>query len=523
MENGNKRMAWTEKQNITVKSYLSLLILFFISQSLPAQKDIADMRWKQVVYGQPDDWYGSEEAIRIAENVLLYQLNIGGWPKNTPMHNVLSKREKKVLKKLQPTNKGATTDNGATVMELTYLSKVYKCTGNSAYKAAFLRGIDYLIEAQYPNGGWPQFYPMRKGYYTHITFNDESMVNIMRVMKAISQKSDVYSIVADDKTVLKAKQAFEKGIKVILESQYKQNGVLTSWCAQHDEKTLEPAKARAYELPSLSGSESAGIVLLLMEIENPSPEIVNAVQSAVRWFEKVKIQGIRVESSKTKDGSMERRVVTDENAPPLWARFYELEDNRPFFCDRDGIKKYSMAEIGPERRNGYGWYSDNPQKVLDVYVNWQSKWGGTQYDIRREDMQEALQSKESMLAYRDACRRRYLNILGQFPEKTPLNPQVTKINQNKDYRIENVLFESLPNHHVAANYYVPNGEGPFPAALIFCGHEMTSKATESYQRTAILFAKNGFAALVVDPISQGEMVQFTDKLRSDYVFNWQLL
>jgi len=83
-------------------------------------------------------------------------------------------------------------------------------------------------------------------------------------------------------------------------------------------------------------------------------------------------------------------------------------------------------------------------------------------------------------------------------------------NETWDYRIENILFESLPEHHVAANIYVPEGKGPFPAVLIFCGHEMTSKATESYRKTAILFAENGFVALVVDPISQGEMVQFTD-------------
>lgn len=133
-----------------------------------------------------------------------------------------------------------------------------------------------------------------------------------------------------------------------------------------------------------------------------------------------------------------------------------------------------------------------------------------QYDLRRVDIGDALQSSESMLAYREASRQRYHGLLGQFPAETPLNPQVTGIIRNEGYRVENVLFESLPKHHVAANLYVPEGEGPFPAALIFCGHELTSKATESYQKTAILFAKNGFVALVVDPISQGEMVQFTD-------------
>lgn len=134
-----------------------------------------------------------------------------------------------------------------------------------------------------------------------------------------------------------------------------------------------------------------------------------------------------------------------------------------------------------------------------------------QYDLRRQAIHDALKSKENIFAYRDACRKKYLDLLGGFPEKTPLNPQITLTVRQEGYRIENVLFESRPGHHVAANFYLPDGEGPFPAALIFCGHEMTSKATESYQRTAILFAKNGFASLVVDPISQGEMVQFTNE------------
>ena len=106
------------------------------------------------------------------------------------------------------------------------------------------------------------------------------------------------------------------------------------------------------------------------------------------------------------------------------------------------------------------------------------------YDLRRTAIAKALQSKEKMLAYRNECRQKYKDLLGQFPEKTPLHAQITKTNKLEGYRIENVIFESFPHHHVTANFYIPDGQGPFPAALLFCGHEMTSKATESYQKTA---------------------------------------
>jgi hypothetical protein len=133
-----------------------------------------------------------------------------------------------------------------------------------------------------------------------------------------------------------------------------------------------------------------------------------------------------------------------------------------------------------------------------------------QYDQRRMDIECALKSEEDLAEYRALCREKYINILGEFPEKTPLNPKITNRIPQKGFAIENIIFESRPDHHVTANLYIPDTRGPFPAVLIFCGHEMTSKATESYQKTAILFATNGFVVMVVDPVSQGERVQFTD-------------
>jgi len=133
-----------------------------------------------------------------------------------------------------------------------------------------------------------------------------------------------------------------------------------------------------------------------------------------------------------------------------------------------------------------------------------------QYDLRRYSLATAMTSVKGIEKYREECRERYLGLLGDMPEKTPLNPLVTGTSERDGFFVENVIFESRPNHHVTANLYLPDSKGPFPAVLLFCGHEMTSKATDSYQETAILFVRNGFAVLAVDPVSQGERVQFTD-------------
>ncbi|GAB2533248.1 alpha/beta hydrolase family protein [Rufibacter soli] len=133
------------------------------------------------------------------------------------------------------------------------------------------------------------------------------------------------------------------------------------------------------------------------------------------------------------------------------------------------------------------------------------------YDARREKIAKALASPEGVKSYQAEVKKEFLRVLGPFPEKQALNAKVTKVIKQKGVRVENLIYESRPNHHVTANLYVPEGKGPFPAVLLMNGHEMTSKATESYQKTARLFAAHGFVVLSVDPYSQGERVQLTDK------------
>jgi len=351
-----------------------LLFLSVLSLSLQAQNTYKN--WPDIIRKNDAAWFGTTEAKAIAENVLLYQRNIGGWPKNIQMQNALSETEKQKLTALKSDLHEITTDNGATSQEMLFMSKMYAQVKDERYKESFLKGLNYILEAQYANGGWPQFYPLKKGYYTHITYNDNSMVNILIILKEISEETDYYSIKPSKEIVEKTKKAFDKGIDCILKTQYKQNGVLTAWCAQHDEVTLAPANARAFELASLSGFESAKIVLLLMSIDKPSPEIITAVKSAQAWFEKTKITDLEEKRVLNDAGKIiDKKMISTTNAAPIWARFMDLETNEPFFCDRDGIKKKSLDQIGSERRNGYAWYSDAPKEVLKKYPEWAIKSG----------------------------------------------------------------------------------------------------------------------------------------------------
>ena len=171
--------------------------------------------------------------------------------------------------------------------------------------------------------------------------------------------------------------AVQRGIDCILKTQVKQNGKLTAWCAQYDAKTLQPAKARMFELPSLSGMESVGIVRFLMRIEDPSKDIISSVKGAMEWFDKVKIVGYKfVDIAAPNEASGKDRVfVPDDKGGVIWARFYDLETNEPFFTGRDSQRKKTVAEIENERRTGYAWYGTWPAKLIEKeYPAWKAKW-----------------------------------------------------------------------------------------------------------------------------------------------------
>lgn len=360
-----------------------MLCLFTASSSAQQQpwqgqgatdnRPLVQRQWGQVAERMPAAWYGSDESRAVAEQVLTYQRPSGGWPKNQPMHRPLTDSVRALL--ADPNGPyEATMDNNATSTEMKFLARMYNATGDKRYKKAFERGLAYILEAQYDNGGWPQFYPIKEGYYTHITFNDNAMANTLRLLRDISEEDPLYAFAASGKVKKQARAAFDKGIDCILECQIVVDGKRTVWCAQHDEVTFAPAHARAYELPSFSGGESTGLTMLLMELEDPSPEVIAAVDGAVKWLDDHKIEGLRF-LTHMPDGSYDRHVVPDPTAPLIWARFYDLETGKPIFVGRDGVKRASLAEIEYERRNGYGYYVTDPQRALDAYPAWKARVG----------------------------------------------------------------------------------------------------------------------------------------------------
>ncbi|MBV9927434.1 MAG: pectate lyase [Acidobacteria bacterium] len=367
-------------QNLYLRLGFIILLLFASAAAVAGQtgdKSAPAIKWRDALKQRPE-WYASAEALRVADNLLVYQRDVGGWPKNIDMAAPLDEKRRAELLKLKDSTdneEAATIDNSATYTQLEYLARVYTAQKQERHREAFLKGLDYLLAAQYENGGWPQYYPLRKGYYTHITYNDNAMAGVLELLRDVARRKPAYVFV-DPARTLKSEKAVERGVECILKTQVKVNGKLTVWGAQHDEVTFAPAPARRFEPVSLASKESVAVTRFLMGVERPDPRVVEAVESAVAWFDASKLDGIRwvEKEDKSRPGVFERAVVKDPQAPPLWARFYEIGTNRPVFEGRDNVVRYDVSEIEAERRNGYGWYTDEPNKLLNKdYPAWQKR------------------------------------------------------------------------------------------------------------------------------------------------------
>jgi PelA/Pel-15E family pectate lyase len=333
-------------------------------------------------------WYSTPEATHIADIVLSFQTPSGGWSKNIDMsktprlpgQNFMVGPDQTAayvtpgdFGTLSDTHWGyvGTIDNDATITQLQFLAKVVTAVGPSSstaekYRAAFLHGIDYLLSAQYPNGGWPQIWPLAGGYHDGVTYNDDAMIQVMELLQAAAAGKDEYSFVPAPLRK-QAADSVERGIQCTLSTQIVTSGEHTAWGQQYDPLTLTPTSARNYEMPSISAGESAGILIFLMKLAHPTAAELTAINGGIAWLQKVAIHDAAWRP--TPSG---RDLVPTPGAGFVWARYHEIGTNRALFGDRDKTVHDKVTDISLERRNGYAWYGTAPQKALDLYQTWRT-------------------------------------------------------------------------------------------------------------------------------------------------------
>lgn len=325
--------------------------------------------------------YADTQIVEIANNILLYQRDNGGWIENRDPTRIIPAEEIEGIK-ADKANATGSFDNRNVYTQVEYLAAVYTQTGDVRYRDAALRGIDYTLKMQHQKcGGWPHTVPGTERYHPFITFADEVTSGVLVTLRKIESGNAPFAWIPGD--VRKAAAvARVKGDACVLQLQVRQDGKLTGWGGQYDPETLQPAMGRAFELASIVSQESVQMLRYLMSIPNPTPEQVAAIKGGVDWLERSAMRGWKIETFPIPEpikypfhtAMTDRRLVQDPDAPRLWGRFYDLKDNSIVLANRDSIRVKQYSEISHERRTGYGWYGTWPEKLLsEEYPAWQAR------------------------------------------------------------------------------------------------------------------------------------------------------
>ncbi len=313
----------------------------------------------------PDDIDG------IAANLLLYQRTNGGWRENDDPLRILSAEERAAVAAARPRT-DTSFDNDATCPQITYLAAAFQLTGDDEYRAAARRGLEFVFNAQHASGAWPHSYPETAAYRGRLTFADAVTPNVLRLLHAVAAGAEPFGWTGPALRA-RARAAAERGDAAVLRLQIRQGGRPTGWAGQYDPDTLAPAQGRSFELPAIVSRETVEVLRYLMSLESPPPELVAAVEAGARWLRESALHGWRLERTATEPiryrfhtATEDVRLVADPAAPPLWARFYDLETNLPVLADRSGDRVASFDQIEHERRTGYDWYGHWPAVLLET-------------------------------------------------------------------------------------------------------------------------------------------------------------
>ncbi|MES2438771.1 MAG: pectate lyase [Verrucomicrobiota bacterium] len=316
-----------------------------------------------------DAWYSGGEAAALAATVLSYQTVSGGWSKHTGYSRGPRLPGMQWSSQSEPGEAPhylATFDNRSTTEQLEFLGNLWLATRRGDCEAGFIKGLDFIFDAQFPNGGWPQVYPLEGGYHDGITFNDDAMKHILELLKSVAG-NDLRFTFLDEARRLKAAEALGKGIRCVVRTQVVQDGRKTAWCAQHDPLTLAPDQARKMEPVALSGLESANLLAFLMTIANPSPEVAASIESGLAWLDRVKVTGM----TRTSREGKTTYEPDPQSSEIYWARFYSLTDSKPVFPGRDGVLYPTFWEMAAKNKLGYDFYTTRPGSVVN---NGRKKW-----------------------------------------------------------------------------------------------------------------------------------------------------
>ncbi len=306
---GGWAMAWTSDRAVTVGEH-AVKPKEIITVQPPATPGTAGVYLRAYrILGNRDDL---ETAMKAGDALIVGQLNCGGFP-----HEFVPGDSK---------NRSGTFDDDVTQAATRFLIDLWKISGEKRFEKAARRCARFMLDSQYENGGWPQAYPLRKGYSRYITINDDAMQDVIRTLILCYHTFD------DQRYY----DAALRGADCLLASQG--TGKQAGW-PQQWQVNGEPAPARRFEPVALTTAETVGVLRLLLEVyrETGDKKYLKAGPPCFEWLKRSQLPNGR------------------------WARFYEYKSNRPIYCTQDGTIIFDVSKARP----GYGWQGNYFDTILE--------------------------------------------------------------------------------------------------------------------------------------------------------------
>jgi len=278
-------------------------------------------------------------ATEVGKALAWAQRTAGGWDHRANMSHF-----KPDAGKISRRTGRCTFDDNITQGALSFLIRLDEAADQPWLTESVELALKFVMTAQFKNGAWPQWYPLRGGYHRYYTFNDNTINDCIRVMVQAHRayKKPEYL------------RSARRGGDFIIRSQLP--APQAGWAQQYSHD-LKPAWARAFEPPGVCSAVTARNIRTLVDLHlyTRDGRYLKPVPAAVQWLETSKLRKDR------------------------WARLYEVGTNKPIYGDRDRKIHYTLDEISAERRSGYSWQSSYGIPGVIRYHEKVTKLGAARY------------------------------------------------------------------------------------------------------------------------------------------------
>lgn len=335
----------------------------FNTDTVPSYDTVASgygCRYDEFIAGALKDTYQLSDAV--ASNIVALQNEDGGFavlPENIDLEQADIKAA------LGSLVSESTLENGSTVAQLRYLAKYIteKKPTDGKYEAAFKKGISYLLSSQKSDGGWSMT-ASGEGFNANTAIGNDVTVSVLTLLNDVAVLNNQnYVFARRNMDMSDVKSAIEKGNALLVKTQISNDGVKAGWSTYVDAEG-KPVMGRTYERASVSSFTTKAVVDYLMTIKNPSEDIINAVEAAVKWLGDVKIAD--KEAVVVKDTTMNNGFdVYLQSGSGTWAANYVYEADsksyRPLYADVDPTKA-DQKLVNSYDLNGYSY--DKSQDLI---------------------------------------------------------------------------------------------------------------------------------------------------------------